>query len=292
MADRRLVRWRDVLWVIQRWLPLTERAAERGFLIAQRGAGRRAAARMRAFLGVSEDEARSLSRRFLVHSIRVTQLERRLRRSRSAAADLLQPLPLQIVGREHLDAARNAHRGALLVMVHRFAVRPVVRAMRTAGYPLVVVVYPHPHPMFGRLGHWIVRSSHRRLFHYFYPDHVSSEDPDVSVKIVKRLRAGDCVLIAADARKSSTTTVVPFLGGEATVSTGVLELARVSGSPILPFDALYGPDGLHAEIGAPLALERGRTRDEHLALNLPRLVAAMERRVEAAPDQWTHWVDL
>lgn len=269
-----------------RWLPLTERAAERGFMIARRGSGKRAALRMRALLGVADDEARSLARRYLAHSIRVTHLERRLRRSRETAE------PLHIIGREHLDAALDAKKGALLIMVHRFAVGPVIRKMREAGYPILVVLNPYAHPMFGRLGRRVVRASQRRMYEYFYADRVAVDDPDVSVKVVQRLRAGGLVVIAADARKSNTAVAVPFLKGDATVSGGVLELSRVSGSPVLPFDALYEPFGLRAEIGPPLELTRGRTRDEHLEMNLPRLVAALERLVAAHPDQWMHWVDL
>lgn len=303
MADPPLVRWRDVLWLVHsyplewitrltpaRWLPVAERAAERGFQVARRGAGRRAAARMRDLLGISEDEARSLSEHFLAHSIRVTHLERRLRRSRPDAGDSLHSL--DIVGREHLDAALDAKKGALLVMVHRFAVGPVIRAMRAAGYPLLVVINPHPHPMFGRMGRRAVRTSQRRMFAHFYPDRVAADDPEVSVKIVQRLRAGGSVVIAGDARRAKTSTTVRFLNGKARVSAGVLELARVSGSPILPFDALYEPDALRAEIGSPIELARGRTRDDHVELNLPRLVAALERMVAACPDQWMHWADL
>ena len=269
------------------WLPLTERAAERAIEIARGGKRRQAAARMQAMLGISAAEARGLSRRFLAHSIRVTHLERRLGRWPDLPDE-----PLRIVGREHLDRALASRKGALLIMVHRFAVGSVIRALYDAGYPMTVVIRPQVHPMFGRLGRRVAGASQRRMFARFYRDVIDVNDPEVSIKIVQRLRAGGLVVIAPDSRTSKTATGVRFLGGETRVSAGVLELARVSGSPLLPFDALYEPHGLVAEIRAPLDLERGRTRDDQYERNLPRLVSALEQLVAACPEQWMHWVDL
>jgi len=49
---------------------------------------------------------------------------------------------------------------------------------------------------------------------------------------------------------------------------------------------------LVAEFGPPLDLEPAATAQEYRQRNLPRLVAALERRVLACPAQWTQWLPL
>src|SRR5262245_39051064 len=123
MAEPPLVRWRDLLWLAQnyplywitritpiRWLPMTERFADRAIQIVRRTTRRKAAERMQVMLGISTREAGRLSRRLLEYSIRVTHIERRLRRSRDLSAEPV----LQLIGQQHLDKALAAKKGALL----------------------------------------------------------------------------------------------------------------------------------------------------------------------------------
>jgi len=123
-----------------------------------------------------------------------------------------------------------------------------------------------------------------------FPDGILSYDPDCTLKILWRLRAGGIVYIAADTR-SRTSVAVPFLGGQLVVSRGVLEVARLAGCPLLPYDCTYDADGLRIELGVPLQLRADGRPADYIANNLPILVAALERQIKACPDQWTLWME-
>jgi len=92
-------------------------------------------------------------------------------------------------------------------------------------------------------------------------------------------------------RRSNTSLSVRVLKGEAVVSTGILDVARLTGSPVLTCDFLFEDAGLVAEF-APLDLERAASPQEYRQANIPRLVTALERRVLACPDQWMQWMAL
>jgi len=301
MAPRRdvpIVKWRDVLWLMHfyplQWitricpvslLPVTERAAERIFEIARPRKRRIAVRRMTAMLGISDAEAQPLARRFLRHSVQLTHFERRIRRSSALAA-----APFRTIGRQHLDAALAQRKGVILNAMHRFASAQAVRQLREAGYPILVVI--HNRPSGSRLGRWWIAASRRQMIEYLFPDRVELNDPDLTLRIVERLRAGGIVAIAADARRSNSAVRVRVLKGDTAISAGILDVARLTGSPVLPCDFLYEGRGLVAEFGPPLDFEPAATAQEYRQRNLPRLVAALERRVLACPAQWTQWLSL
>jgi len=293
-----LVRWRDVLWLVHfyplQWitricpasmLPAIERASGRVFEIVRPRKRRLAAARIAAALGVGGVEADAIARRFLGHSIQMTHFERRLGRFGAMVA-----APFRTIGREHLDVALAQRKGIILNAMHRFASPHVIRQLREAGYPILAVVQSQPSG--SRLGRRWIAASRKRMLEYFYADRVETHDPDLTLRIVERLRGGGIVAIAADARRSNTPVNVRLLKGETTISSGILDLARLTGSPVLTCDFLFEGPGLVAEFAPPLELEPAATAQGFRQANLPRLVAALERRVLGCPDQWTQWMAL
>jgi lauroyl/myristoyl acyltransferase len=240
---------------------------------------------MASALGIDDAEAQVLARRFLRYSVQLAHFERRIRRS-----DALVATPFRLIGREHIDAARAQRKGVILDVMHRFAGAQVIRELRAAGYPILVVIQNAPGG--SRLGRRWINAARREMIECCFPDRVELRDPDLSFRIVERLRAGGIVAIASDARVSNSTVNVRVLKTQTAISAGILEVARLTGSPVVPCDFLYDGDGLVASFAQPLDLESAATPEEYRRLNTPRLVAALEQRILAAPDQWTHWLKL
>jgi lauroyl/myristoyl acyltransferase len=266
-------------------LPIAERAAEGAFELARPRKRRLAAKIMAASLGIEEPEAQLLARRFLRHSVQLAHFERRLGRSGALAE-----MPFRIVGRDHLETALARRKGVILNAMHRFASAQVVRELRAAGYPILVVI--HNARSGSRLGRRWINTARQDMIDRCFPDRVELRDPDLTPRIVERLRAGGMVAIAADARTSSSAVRVRVLNSDTAISAGILDLARLTGSPIVPCDFLYEGRGLLASFAPPLALEPAATAEEFRQINIPRLVDALEQRVLAAPDQWGHWLKL
>ena len=131
------------------------------------------------------------------------------------------------------------------------------------------------------------------MYDYLYPDRLRVDDPNVTLKMTARLRAGGIVLLAADALRATTSMTVPFLKTQARLSSGVLELARLTGSPVLACDPLYDDDGgVRIQFLPPLNLAPAATREAFIERNMPALVAAFESFVAACPEQWMRWADL
>ena len=301
MADAPLVTWRDVLWLIHRYplrwivrfapdhlLQPTERAAEWTFRVGRWHKRREAARKMVETLGISDADARRRASAMLRAAVQIPHVERRV-----AGARTLRDEPVRWIGRDQLDAALAKKKGVLLCVVHRFAVANLPRALAAEGYSVLTIVREMTRPTFGRVAARLSRRSERVMYDFLYPNRVLPDDVNATLKMTAHLRAGGIVMIAADAWRSQTSADVPFLKSETRLSWGVLELARLSGAPIVPCDPLYDDDGgLSIRCVPALDLTPAATRELFVERNLPNLVAVFESFISSSPDQWMRWADL
>ena len=297
-SDVPILQFRDVLWLIHLYplgwlvrrcpmavLDLLEMLVTFAYQTLQRRQRDVVAMRMRERLGIADNEAQMLARRYFQHVSRRAQLDLRTLCERPMG----RWANLSVLGRQHLERALSEGTGALLVSVHRFAARHATLAFRDTGFP-VFAVHANMIPQYSRLGRRWIGRKYQLVLDRTFPDGILSYDPDCTLKILWRLRAGGIVYIAADTR-SRTSVAVPFLGGQLVVSRGVLEVARLAGCPLLPYDCTYDADGLRIELGVPLQLRADGRPADYIANNLPILVAALERQIKACPDQWTLWME-
>ncbi len=200
--------------------------------------------------------------------------------------------PPLITGLEHLERAAQLGRGVVTFSVHSFATRSAHRALRSMGYPVVVVRARTIPVSFGRFGQWALGGAYTRCLQNLAVESISNDDPNVTLEIARRLRAGWLVHIAPDSRVSATSHLVPFLGTERRISSGILDIARICRCPLLPLSAAYDGPRLRIGLLPPLELHPAPGAEAHTRANLPLLSAELERQIRANPAQWEMWVDL
>jgi KDO2-lipid IV(A) lauroyltransferase len=188
----------------------------------------------------------------------------------------LSKLPVRVVGLEHLQAAREAGRGALLVGGHfshlELCARLISRQLRIAG------MYRR---MDSEVFEWIVLRA--RLG---YAD--TMFDKDALRATVKYMKRGGIVWYAPDQdMRGKDSVFAPFFGIPASTITATHHLARLSGAAVIPFFHRREAGGGYAlRLEAPL--ENFPTAD--VVADTAQINALIERMVREAPAQylWAH----
>ena len=199
---------------------------------------------------------------------------------------------LRLEGREHLDRALGAGRGAI-VWVAPFVFAPLVTkmALYAAGYELVHL---------SRLGHGysptrfgvqVLNPVRTRIENRYLAERVvigESPLPAAMRTLAQRLAANRVVSITVVAQ-GVKTCAAPFLGGELRVATGAPNLMLRTGAPLLPvFTVREGPGRFLTVIEPPLEPRPAAGREQALQDLVEGFVARMEHHARRCPDQ-VHW---
>jgi len=197
-------------------------------------------------------------------------------------------------GREHLEAAMAAGKGAILCTAHFGSYESAFSLIHASGIPVTDIARwfwnydPSASPAV------------RRFWDYAYARRLmrDRQGPNIEpwagrimsgVQAVRTLRRNEVVTICGDSAPMEgdepRIVKVPFLGGEATFLPGVVHLARSSGAPVLMVSVHRSADYRHqvVEISPPLSLE-GEPQEA-----LARCAAAMEAAIRTNPAQWNNW---
>lgn len=186
-------------------------------------------------------------------------------------------VPVTVEGLEHLQAARDAGRGVLLVGGHfshlELCARLVSQRIRIAG-------------MYRRMDSDVFEFAVLRA-RLDYADAMFDKD-DIR-GTVKYMKAGGTVWYAPDQdMRSKDNVFVPFFGVPAATITATHHLARLSNAVVIPFfhRRLPGDTGYALRLGAPL--EGIPSNDA--AADTARVNAQIEQMVREAPEQylWVH----
>lgn len=199
----------------------------------------------------------------------------------------------EIHGLEHLKKALAAGKGALVVSGHFYANRLAKRYLAAAGYSLMSVRHQKPPDRgMGRVGAWLMQRQYIDLLHGVIRDEVFLQDPELSLKIFRRLRSGGLVNVHIDAPFSTSCLRLPFLGERRLFATGIFEIVRLAGCPVLPILCLGDSRGLRIAFEEPLALEPAGSRSEFAARHLPVLASLLEKQILEHPGEWEGWLHL
>ena len=191
-------------------------------------------------------------------------------------------------GREYLDEALAAGRGALLVSLHWYAGRAARRYLASVGYPVLAVrkrEFRYGSSV-SRFGKRLLEPAYGRFIGGIIRDAVYVEDPDCSLKILQRLRSGGLVDIHLDVPHSGHVIETPFLARALAVPAGALHLAYVAGCPALPMVVRGRAGSLEIEIDPPVSLDRALPPEEFCQRYLPVLVGILEQHVRERPEDW------
>ena len=203
---------------------------------------------------------------------------------------LVQRLPaenLELVGREHLDAARSQGRGVILASGHFFASRLAKRVLKQRGVPIVSVRHPAPpDPGMGRSGRRWLQDRYMRFLHTVIGDEIVSTAPDCAMQIMRRLRSGEIVNLHIDAPFATQSMRAPFLGQDQTFSDNLARLIRLTDAALVPF--WFSGDHRGLKIEFEPALEQTHAPEQFM----PELLERLERRVLDQPADYELWIML
>lgn len=298
-ANLPLVTFNDLLWLLYlypiRWLA---RLSPRSVLYSigkladpivqfhARSRTRRATHWIAQACGVSIDRAQAIARGSVSNNL-LRILDELM---------LLRPSPEAMLrckgveGIEHLDRAIAGGRGVLLVVGHFYANRIAVRYLTTRGYAILAVHNLRPsNASEGWLGRRFLQPRFIALQKLAIPDHVYIQDPDCSLKIMRRLRVGRVAVLQMDGRAGTHPIEYPFLGVRPRFPSGILELARLSGCAVVPMLCLGRSAGFRIRFDPMLEMEHAPSREAFAAANLPRFLAVVERQIIENPEEWRLW---
>ncbi|MGH3159796.1 MAG: lysophospholipid acyltransferase family protein, partial [Streptosporangiaceae bacterium] len=201
---------------------------------------------------------------------------------------------VEIHGREHLEAALAAGKGAILCCAHFGSYDSGFSVLHASGFPVTTV---------GRRTHIYAAdsSSFERWFWervYTRPVRRYRQRPNiepwpgrfkVAALAAAALRANEVVTISIDAAPLDSDQArsidVPFLGRQARLLPGVVTLAQLTGAPVLMGFLYRQADYRHQvwEISAPVPVE-GDT-----ATAFGRCAAEVSAAVRRSPAHWDLW---
>lgn len=183
----------------------------------------------------------------------------------------------QIEGLEHIDRARAAGRGVILLVAH-FTTLEMQAAFVAYSRPLHIVYKPSKDELVDAM---MLRRRGRAA-----AGMISSHSIRDMIKALKR---GEIVWYSPDqAYRGKGAEMVPFFGVPAATNVSTSRLARLTGAVVLPYfpERLPGAAGYRVRIGAPL---EGIPSDDAVADTL-RFTQMVEAHVRRIPEQylWLH----
>jgi lauroyl/myristoyl acyltransferase len=218
--------------------------------------------------------ARTLREAYRVNTIAVLEVLSMVDRKLDAAQLRAR---CRVDGLAHLEAARQAGRGAILLATHSGNSLLYAAQLAEAGCP-VTVVYRHARMMevdFFATG----------LPRYGFEGILANEGFKAYARMVDALRKNRVLFAMMDQGVKEAETGVPmrFLGKDMPMPGGVVQLARAVRSPILPLVALAADPVWHFAIEPPLHLPPGGTIEEDTVTVLRHV----EAQVLARPQLWS-----
>ena len=183
---------------------------------------------------------------------------------------------VEITGREHLEAALQLGRGAVLATAHTGNWELLGAALAMHGFPLVAVVQRQTNPaMDGFINEYRTKAG----MHVTYKQGVR--------EMVKLLGAGKIIGLLMDQDNHKDGVFVEFFSRPASTPQGAAALGRLNNAPIVPAFITANPDGNHRAIIHPyLAVQKTADREEDIRSTTQQLTRIIENHVRQYPQEW------
>jgi KDO2-lipid IV(A) lauroyltransferase len=184
--------------------------------------------------------------------------------------------PYEIVGREHLESAREKGKGVILLTAH-FTALEMCGRMLTDNVP-IGCLYRDPNNAVIAAAMRDARTARMEVAIHM----------DDMRGLLRALKQGKVIWYAPDqAKKSKFSSILPFFGVPAVTNTATSRLAAMTGAAVVPYFGLRRTDGSYQLTLLP-ALENFPTNDADAdSLRINRL---FEDYIRIAPEQyfWVH----
>jgi KDO2-lipid IV(A) lauroyltransferase len=198
-----------------------------------------------------------------------------------------------IQGLEHLERARSAGRGAILLTAHMCASRVAKRYLAASGYPILSVRDEISEgDWWGRFGRRNLAPRRLELLRTIIGEAVYIEDRECTLKILGRLRSGGLVGIHYDGSSGTQSRPWSFLGAPRQFSTGIFDLVRLSGCAVVPMLCLGRSSDFRIVFEPMLDIVRAAGREEFIRANLPAFVESIEKQIVDHPEEWEQWMTI
>lgn len=183
----------------------------------------------------------------------------------------------EIQGREHLDAALAAGRGALLATAHIGSWSLTPRFLLEAGYPSASLLrFPSNAAADAAMRDLLART---HLTAYGTP--LARADVQACLKL---LRANGCLYIAADRRTHDVK--IPFMGQPAWCATGTAALHLRTGAAIVPVHTVRVGDGHRIVFQPEVQIAYSGVRDADAEVITRALHDVFTQWIHENPEQW------
>lgn len=179
----------------------------------------------------------------------------------------------ELRGREHLEAVRRGHQGAVIAMCHFGNWDLAAGVAMALGLPVTTVMAPVGPPAVSGLIAW---ERARKGLELFTPRQAARG-------LVRAVREGRFVGLLVDIPEGGPTIEVPFCRGPVQFSAVPAWLAETTGAAILPVECWRSAGSRYqVRIHAPLVPARGAAPGETMS----QLAGVLEEAVLSHPEQW------
>ncbi len=195
------------------------------------------------------------------------------------AARLLASGTIEVEGREHLERALTAGRGALILAAHLGNFELLVRLGALAGRPSAVVT---------RRFAWA--PAERAWRHLRRGGPILLPAGGSARAMLTVLRENGLVAFVLDQHSPSRRAVrVPFFGRPAATSPDLVRLARLAGAPVVPIFTRRCGDRHLVVIEPPVPVPTSGDAREDVVAGTALCTARIEAAIRRAPEQWL-WI--
>lgn len=193
-----------------------------------------------------------------------------------APAARLRPL-VQVEGMEHLHAALQKGRGAILLVGH-FTTMEVIARLLALHTPLHVTYRQHKNPVY------------QTMLERTHGPHCAGVIPHTDLRAMfHALKRNEALWYAPDQNYAGKhSAFVPFFGVPASTITATSRIAKTSGAPVIPVLAQRLPDDKGYRITLQTPLEDFPGEDE--VSDAARILRVIEGHIRRIPEQylWVH----
>lgn len=205
---------------------------------------------------------------------------------------------IEIIGREHLDAALAEGKGAVLWVAHFvFAPNVVKIGLHDLGYRVNHLSRPDHGFSSTRFGLRVLNPVRSRFEDKYLESRIVFDraHPAPALLRARKIAARNGIVsFTAGAWEGSSVVEADFLHSRITLAMGPVWLTRASGAALLPVFAMRtkAPDMFRVEIGAPIAVPRDGAEEDSFVCATAEFLARLEPRVLEYPGQWRGWSSL
>lgn len=193
---------------------------------------------------------------------------------------------IDLNGLEHLDAALEKGKGAILFSGHTKRLNTFVLAIGLLGYRPLIIMDPE-RKYRNPLQDW-QQKRRNELFKKLgcQGAYLHSSDAGVGIRAAHKLKRNGVVLLFMDRPHEGKSFEVEFLNRRVNMHAGPALLAQTTGCAMLDFWVCRPPEGglTRAEIGEPFFVS------ENAATSTQECAARLEQNIRKNPHSWNPWL--